>query len=126
MPQRTRRAGVKKRLRILKYAFENSPAKVYHGAYLGINSKIYYDAEYEPLFAAHKQSDNDPESENYDPQKAWPFILKPIDTSRTAPVPAGYNLLQDPRIRGYSIASDHSILDKEQGRWKSVSFNILI
>jgi len=106
MPQSTRRGGIKKRFRALKYALENAPARTFHGANMGIDTKNYYNPEYEFTFAAHNPSVREPERrEGYNPRKPWLFTLQAISPSQTAPAPAGYVSHADPRIRNYAIMS---------------------
>jgi len=110
MPRPTRRAGVKRRLNILRYALENSPASECYGDYLGTGSRTYNDPKYEEIFAAHNPSVN--EVERRDGYKPWPFKLRPIDVSQTASTPSGYNRREDPRYHGYPLAWAHSIIDE--------------
>jgi len=80
MPKATRRAGVKKRFNILRYALENSPAEEFTGKYLGTISKTHDDAEYEEIFAAHNPSVKELErQEGYNPHKPW--LFKPFSCS---------------------------------------------
>jgi len=70
MPRATRRAGIKRRLCILKYAYENSSAEEFSKDSLGTGSKTHDDPEYEAIFAAHNPSANELERrEGYNPHK---------------------------------------------------------
>jgi len=100
---------------------ENSPANENSGECLGIESRTYNDPAYEKIFAAHNSSANEIEQrEGYNPHKAWPFHLQPIDVSQTAGTPQGYFCREDPRYYGYPIAWAHSVLDAVLRKWRLV------
>jgi hypothetical protein len=103
MPHRSRRGGVKRRLQLLKFAHTAATACL--SPLLGSPFSGYFDPEYEALFAAHNPSVCEVDRrEGYNPHKAWPFILTPVDTILAAPAPAGYSHPRDSRILGYAIA----------------------
>jgi len=96
----------------LKYTYENSTAEEFSKDNLGTGAKIHDDPEYEAIFAAQNSTAIEFERrEGYNPHKAWPFHLQPIDTSDTAGTPQEYCCQKDPRYYGYPIAWAHSVLD---------------